>query len=580
MIFNFCARRLQNIAYALCMTVLVAVLPVHAHAASPADVKEATQESNRIQRDQQLRQQDDIDRSLERHHGQTHIEVPALPAQKGHGTGCVKIAHVVLQNAAHMSKAQQEKIAKPYTGKCLGVDAIQQLLSDITKFYVDKGYVTTRAYLPAQDLSKGTLTVTIVPGKVGSITTDEKTTKLTHLGNIFPNMTGQDLNLRDFEQGIDQINRLLSNNAAIDIRPGAQVGQSDIVIKNKPSKPWHVNVSADNYGAHSTGRYQLGETASLDNLTGYNDFLSFTRRNTVPFGDDKHQSTSNSFLFSIPYGYTTLTAGLTGSGYDSTLRTSSGNMLHLNGNSQTAYLAVDRVVYRDKDGKASVNATLTNDNTNSFIDGQKISVSSRILTYLALGANYNTRLWGGAFNLGGTYTRGLTMLGALEDASNIAGSTPHAQFDKYTVTAGYSRPFAVAKNTVIFSTQFSGQFAPKALYGSQQFSVGGMYTVRGFLDEQLANDDGFYLRNDLTLVKQARLAGRAVDVRPFVAFDIGSVGSRHTGTQNGTLGGTAVGVDLASGPADWNIYAGYPLIYPHGISNEGLNVLTRLSVTF
>ncbi len=579
MIQLFLFRVVRHVAFALLMAVAI-MEGAPCVVAAPADIQESTQQSERIQREQLRRQQEDIERTIESRRPPTHIEVPGQPGQAGQGQGCRRIDHIELQDAVHMFKAEEEALIQPYLGKCLGVDEIQKLLSDITTFYVNKGYVTTRVYLPAQDLSTGTLIVKIVPGKVSRLENDKEATQLSHLGNVFPGVVGKDLNLRDFEQGIDQLNRLLSNNAAIDIRPGEQVGASDIIVKNQPGRPWHLNFSADNYGAGNTGRSQLGATASLDNLTGFNDFLSVTQRNTVPFGDDQKQSSATSGLFIVPYGYATVTVGITGSNYDSTLYTAGGHDLHLNGDNLLVFATLDRVVYRDQQGKASVYATLTSETTNSYIEGQKLTVSSRKLSYLQLGANYNTGAIGGAVNLGVAYTRGLTMFGAVEDPNGISDAVPHAQFDKYTLSAGYSRSFALASNQFTFSTQFSGQHAPEALYGSQQFSVGGMYTVRGFLSEQLANDNGYFLRNDLTLVKSLDLVGRKVGFRPFVALDVGSVDSNHEDTPTGALCGAAVGFDLVRGPVDFNIFTGYPLSYPQGVSNEGFTLLSRLSFMF
>jgi hemolysin activation/secretion protein len=561
--------------------VVLAAAPAMAQTQSQID--QAAQQSERIQREQMQRQQEDINRSLETNRPQTTIEVQPPRVPQGHGTGCRDIDHIRLVNAVHMSSKQAHTLMGLYvgtSGRCLGVDEIQKLLSDITRFYVDRGYATTRVYLPAQDLTKGMLLIQVVPGKVGTIEID-KGAGISNIQDVFPGVVGEDLNLRDIEQGIDQLNRLTSNNASIDLRPGAQPGESVVLIKNVPTKFWHANLTGDNYGTRSTGRDQLGATVSLDNLTGLNDFMSLTQRNTVPFGDSDKQSTSTSFLLSIPYGYTTFTAGLTASDYDSGLATAGGSRLHLSGDDRAVFATVDHVVYRDQNGKASIHATLTNDKTDSYIDDQKLSVSSRALTFLDLGASYNTALWGGFANIGFDYTRGLNLFDALNDPSGLPGAAPRAQFDKFGVTAGYSHPLTVAKQSLTFSTQFSGQYAPDTLYGSQQFSVGGMYTVRGFYEEELANDDGFYLRNDLTLNKTlGSLYGNPVGFRPFVAFDVGAVGSRTGDTSHGALGGAAIGFDLAGGPVDFNLYTGYPLIYPKDVTNERFNTFARLSVTF
>jgi len=568
--------------YAIFLIFLVACIFTEsskALALTPAQLQDAQQQNDKIQREQQIQQQEDQERALNTGRPQTNIQLPAPSLQKGKGEGCRKIKRVMLVDATHMSKKEQAALVAPYTGKCLGVEDIEKLMSDVTSFYINKGYVTTRIYLPAQDLSTGTLKVQIVPGKVSEIKTDEKKTQINYLGNIFPVVEGQDLNLRDFEQGIDQINRLLSNHATIDIQPGQEPGDSVVMINNNPDKHWHINSTLDNYGALTTGRDQAGVTASFDNIAGLQDFTSIGLHKSLPLNDSEHQATSDNILISVPFGYSTLTVNYNQSDYDSTI-TSGATNLHLNGSENTATATLDHVVYRDQTSKASVNASLTNDITNTFIDNQLVNVSSRTLTYVTFGGNYSTQIKGGTATVGAGYSRGLRWLNAQTDPDSIGSAIPHAQFDKYTLNAGYTRPFTYDQQNLSFSSQFSGQYAPYALYGSQQFSLGGLYTVRGFLDEVLANDNGYYLRNDLTLLKSATINGNTVSFRPLVALDVGSVGSVHPGTQNGTIVGAAAGADFVVDAFDFNILAGHPVIRPGTIEDPGFNALCRLSITF
>lgn len=551
-----------------------------AQALTAGQIQQGQQENDRIQRQQQLQQQEDMQKSLKTGRPQTVITVPPPSVQKGHGEGCRFIKQITLLNPVHMSDKEKDKLLKPYVGKCLGVNDIEKLMSDVTAFYINKGYVTTRVYLPAQDLMKGTLKLQIVAGKVSEITTDEKKSQIAHMENLFPGVVDNDLNLRDFEQGIDQINRLLSNNATIDIKPGEEPGESIVAINNNEQTHWHFNTTLDNYGAATTGRDQVGATASFDNIAGFEDFTSLGVHKTIPFDSNMHQASSENVLISVPFGYTTYTAAYTESNYNSSI-VSGANVLHLNGTEDNASGTIDHVVYRDQKSKASVTASLTNDVTNTFIDQQLINVSSRTLTYATVGGNISTQIKGGTATASIGYTRGLRAFGALADQTGINSAVPHAQFDKYTLAAGYVKPFTVDHQSLFFSSQFSGQYAPYTLYGSQQFSIGGIYTVRGFVDEGLANDNGYYVRNDLTLNKSyTSKNGQTVSFRPFVAVDAGSVGSVHAGTQAGTLVGAAVGTDVAFRAFDFNILAGHPLIVPSKVDSPGFNALSRLSITF
>lgn len=42
-----------------------------------------------------------------------------------------------------------------------------------------------------------------------------------------------------------------------------------------------------------------------------------------------------------------------------------------------------------------------------------------------------------------------------------------------------------------------GQYSFQNLYGNDQFSIGGEWTVRGYRDNVISGDNGFYVRNEL-----------------------------------------------------------------------------------
>ena len=50
-----------------------------------------------------------------------------------------------------------------------------------------------------------------------------------------------------------------------------------------------------------------------------------------------------------------------------------------------------------------------------------------------------------------------------------------------------------------YTLTFDGQYSWNTLYGTDQFSVGGEYTVRGFREGTISGDNGYYVRNDLRI---------------------------------------------------------------------------------
>lgn len=103
----------------------------------------------------------------------------------------------------------------------------------MTEAFIAHGYITTRAYLGAQNLASGTLAVTIVAGRVAAFTLNGKPLRPRDparswwrhdggglLTDAFAARPGDLLHLPDLEQGVERINRLRRNQAEIQIMPG------------------------------------------------------------------------------------------------------------------------------------------------------------------------------------------------------------------------------------------------------------------------------------------------------------------------------------------------------------------------
>jgi hemolysin activation/secretion protein len=226
------------------------------------------QEQNRIQRDQE-----DARSLSDRVNGMdTKSLLPKIQAPNGSAI-CQNISTIAINEAPHLDESVRKKITDEFAGRCLNVGDIEKILTEITKYYIDNGFISARAYLSTQDLGKGRLDILVVEGVVNKLIIDDEGVGSVSIRNIFPGVEGKILNLRDLEQGIDQINRLSSNNAKLDIQPGESPGESTVVVHNQPKSRFHFGVSIDNQGQNSTGKTQTGITGGFENLLGLNDFF-------------------------------------------------------------------------------------------------------------------------------------------------------------------------------------------------------------------------------------------------------------------------------------------------------------------
>ncbi|WP_304650866.1 ShlB/FhaC/HecB family hemolysin secretion/activation protein [Pseudomonas asgharzadehiana] len=429
-------------------------------------------------------------------------EAPALPAD----IRCFPIQDIELKGADSLSAADRARLLKPYLGQCLGVAQLNQLLKVITDYYIAKGRVTSRAYLPQQDLSSGHLQVLVVEGKLegikgaqGSTVTDRE------LAMAFPGKVGEALNLREVEQLVDQLSRLPSKQAQMELSPGAQIGGSEVLVRNQPQKPWRASLSRNNDGQKSTGEQQWGAGLEWDSPLGLADQL-ILRGGHDAISDHQKTSKNSMLYYNVPWGWWNFSYTYSESDYRTPGSVDDFKYKQW-GDSQNHQLRAERVVHRDDVSKTSVNVGLTHLRTNNYINDTRLDVSSNRLSEFQVGVSHGRRIGSAFVNLDVGMQNGIGAFDAQKDEqTRIRGNlTPTPRYRKYTATLSYLQPFTLWGESLSFSSLATGQRSEDVLYAPQRMSLGGSYSVRGFKDQQLNGDSGGYWRNEVRWARPVTL---------------------------------------------------------------------------
>ncbi|NTG15633.1 ShlB/FhaC/HecB family hemolysin secretion/activation protein, partial [Agrobacterium rhizogenes] len=487
---------------------------------------------------------------------QTEAQQPAASGGQKAGP-CFAITHVEVEGVKQFSATAIDTVTAPYANRCVGVGEINSLLRDLTHLYLNKGFVTSRVYVPAQDIA-GTkvLRLVAVEGTLSDIYINGKPAPGSGmLATAFPGMKGEITNLRDIEQGLDQINRLSSNNAKTAMLPGKTDGTSILNIENKPDHPWHLSFGNSNLGQEQTGYSKSSASVGYDNLFGINDQWNFSYEHSgpdYPWRDDGvGKSNSYSGNVSVPYGYWTLSLNGSWYGYDSSVPGNFGT-LQTSGDSKQVGIGADRVIFRDKDSITTLNTGLTYKETNNFLLGSKIEVGSRKYTVGDLGISHSRRMLGGLWVFDLSYSQGLNLFDAVAPGDAGAGDAD-PRFSKFSGTITVTRPFEVSEQRFELNSIVTGQYSPDNLFGAEQISLGGYSSVRGTRETMLYGNNGFFVRNDLVWRTQpfadnAELAKILGEFRPYVGLDYGRIArqARYRIDGGDMLGWTA-GAKLAGG---------------------------------
>ncbi|MDN5598072.1 MAG: ShlB/FhaC/HecB family hemolysin secretion/activation protein, partial [Pseudomonas sp.] len=390
--------------------------------------------------------------------------------------------------------------------QCLGVSQLNALLKVITDYYLGKGRVTSRAYLPQQDLSTGHLQVLVVEGKLEALRSAEGSTVTDReLAMAFPGKVGEALNLREIEQLVDQLNRLPSKQAQMELTPGQQIGGSDVVVKNTAQKPWRASLSRNNDGQKSTGEQQWGAGLEWDSPLGLGDQLML-RGGHDAISDHQKTSKNTMLYYNLPWGWWNFSYTYSESDYR-TYGVTDGFKYKQDGDNQNHQLRAERVIHRDDVSKTSVNVGLAHLRTNNYILDVRTAPSSNRLSELQLGVNHGRRIGSAFVNLDLGMQSGIGLLDAqAQDERDPAGRRqPNSRYRKYTATVSYLQPFSLWGESFSFSSLATGQRSEDPLFSPQRMSLGGSASVRGFKDQLLTGDSGGYWRNEVRWARPVTL---------------------------------------------------------------------------
>lgn len=550
-----------------------------AKAASDADI--AARQAEIIQQRQQqqlLQDREDAQRAIAPGGVNLKAIQPTVPA--GSQTGkCHDISRILIENSPKLGQPTRQTIDTRFAGQCLGSKQISEILGLITKDYIDHGYISARAYLPSQDLSSGSLHIVVVEGRIEAIKIEDGDKHSVSVNNTFPFLQGKTLNLRDLEQGIDQINRLQSNDAKLDIQPGSVPGDSVVLVRNSPTRPIHLFATYDNQGAVSTGANEGSATVTLDSLAGFNELFSYTHRESLPDNNGDHFSLADDFNLSLPLGYHTFSVDVNRSKYNNVLTLPSGTHETATGSNKTATFGWNQVVYRDHDSRFSVGASLTTKDARNYFADQYLTVSSRKLSVLDLKTSWSTTVGRSYLNADLDYARGLAEFGAMHDSGILPGDQPHAQFQKMTLDFRLHVPLELGSQHFSYDGEIFSQQAFSTLYGSEQVMIGGLYSVRGFVNNTLSGDNGYYWRNDLSWQHPFVIGTETFNGKVYVALDTGWVSNRNADLQGGRLTGAAAGLQVQWRGLSWDLFRSTPIAFPESMTREPAQTWFRVSAS-
>ncbi|WP_347332728.1 ShlB/FhaC/HecB family hemolysin secretion/activation protein [Marinimicrobium locisalis] len=529
----------------LVVGVLFATPVLAQEAAAPSRLQELEQ-----QRQEALRQQR---RAEQREHTTIPVELPELepsavsPEAKEE---CLPINRLSVDGVTQFDSDTVNQWLAPYQTECITRHAINQLLKRITRDYLEQGFVTSRAYLPSQDLSDGIFQITVVEGRVEAVRIEGGPARMASAA--FPGLEGRVLNLRDIEQGLDQINRLAGVSATVEFVPGKKVGATVVMVSVREEEQVGAEFGLNNTGQESTGRRQGLISLSMSNLLGVNEFFNFNYQRNTQGNSQEKLSESLGFYSAMPFGYWLFSVSANRFEY-LTIIDGATQTFSSSGDSRSQRLSAQRNLYRDQVSKLSGELLVKQQENNNFIEDTRLDTSSFSYSAMELSLNYERYFEGGATALlAGRYTRGLE-----NDLPEQSTHLFDEDFNKLSLDLSYFSPVPWLGNRARWTSRLSVQHSSDALYSAEALTLGSRYTVRGFKEDSIDGTEGAYWRNEVSQTYFPSPHYPEYWLSPYVALDAGVVSGEDS------LAGASVG--LRAGGR----YLNLELFYSEAISAPG-----------
>ncbi|WP_146171205.1 ShlB/FhaC/HecB family hemolysin secretion/activation protein [Saccharospirillum sp. MSK14-1] len=495
-------------------------------------------------------------------------EFPSLDDDQLLDGTCFPIAKIQLVSAENKQFRWLEKHlnSRLETDGCLDAKDINRLMAETQNDVISAGYVTTRLVAEAQDLNSGLLTFTLLPGYVEDIRFADGAPRRATVWNALPIRSGDVLNLRHLEQGLENLKRVPSVAVNIDIEPGEQPGYSDLVIQWQQQKPLRVTETLDNSGSENTGRYQSSVTLSYDPYWAFNDLSYVTYVQSIVFAVGQLGSQSFSAHYSVPYRYWLLSLN---GGYSENFQTIKGETgsYKYAGTSSNQSVKLERIMFRSGHQKVTASFSVKASQSESFINDVEIDVQHRRRRKMELALQHHWFLSKATLDASLIYKRGITALGASEDPEVKAGyGVKNPQW--LMLDINYSQPFKFVKHNWVLGSRLQVQGNLTPLIPLDQMLLGSDYSVRGF-DQGISGESAAYLHNDLVFVVPK------ISQQITLGFDAGTVFDHGAVLAGASLGfkGQVLGVTYEASISR-------PLLSPAGLEPESSIYAFQLSKAF
>ena len=466
------------------------------------------------------------------------------------------------------------KTIKPFVNRKLTVEDVNRLSTNLNTALIEHGYVTSRIGIPSQSLASGNLQFNLQLGRVESVLYKTYAQPLPWQ-NAFPIREGDILNIRNIEQGIEQMKRIGSQNVSVELEPGTKPLATNIVLETTKKPAIHGMISIDDSGLKDTGKLQWTAAIGVDRIFNANDSLNLSINRDAAQDGERKGSRNHTISYSIPRGKDTFSISYSDMKYHQTINSMATPFIS-SSHAKTVRGSWNHVFHRDRMTKRSWDIIISKRNAKNYINDVEIAVQRANTASLEVGISERRYIKQNTLYSRVAIKQGVGWFGSQPEYGNGAPST---RFTQLLVDVDYQIPRIWGHRPASITTSFHGQWTlgDKRLFSRDMISLGNRYTVQGFDGENtLMAESGWYMRNEVASYIPKWKSS------VYANIDFGAVYGSSTEVLTGKfIAGTSLGMrgQFKSG-LFYDVFVGAPLYKPSGYKTDSVTAGFQAGVRF
>ncbi|WP_019507422.1 ShlB/FhaC/HecB family hemolysin secretion/activation protein [Pleurocapsa sp. PCC 7319] len=492
------------------------------------------------------------------------LNAPPVPESVLDIPGSIAVEQFQFAGNTVFSQAELKAAIANFTGQPISFAQLIQAANAITELYVARGYITSGAYVPEQNLDSGVVQIQIIEGSLAEIEVNVVKGRLDedYIRNRLKRKTQTPLNINQLQEALQllQLNPLIASLDA-ELSAGIEPGTNTLAVSVTGADTFSLQARLNNNRNPSIGTFERGIELREANLFGIGDGIRFAYYNTD--GSNQYEGGyilplnsrdgSLSFDFRIAKNqiveppFDDADIDINSRNYDLTWRQP---ILQKATPEVTQELALSLTASR-RESDTSILDVPEALSPGANEDGEiRTSV-------LSLGQEWLQRNRKQVISARSQFNFGLNAFNA-----TTSEEEPDSQFFAWRGQLSYLRLLSTPEgnpaigSTILLRSQL--QLAADPLIPTEQFSLGGATTVRGYRQDVLLTDNGFSAAAELRLpIAHFDKINTSLQFSPFIDFGTGWNADGES-TEFSTLMGTGFGLllvteDRLSARIDWGI---------------------------